>query len=226
MKPATRSASGAILMLVIVPAIIGLLACMPVPIGNPERSQIDPDISGVWAMLDDGDEAFYAFEPYDKRTWLLTGVPIEEGEQADLSGYDLETYEDLVSLMRKESVGEGGVTATSVIMYKAWRTRLGGEWFMTWEPKGLLDEDGFNPEYWIVLRFTKPNANTINLYLVNGEAKVFKDVEKTRRAYERVLKKNLDNKDVISEEPLRLFRLQPEHLAFVGELASEVIDVD
>lgn len=226
MKPGTRSASGAVLMLAIVPAIIGLLACMPVPIGNPERSRIDPDISGVWVMLGDGDDAFYTFEPYDKRTWLLTGVPIEEGEGADLSDYDLETYEDLVTLMNNEPVGDDGATATSITMYKAWRSRLGGEWFMTWEPKGLLGEDGFNPDYWIVLRFTKPDADTINLYLVNGEAAAFKDVQKTRRAYERVLKKNLENKDVISEEPLRLFRVQPEHRAFVAELASEVIDVD
>ncbi len=226
MKPGTRSASGAILMLAIIPAIIGLLACMPVPIGNPERSRIDPDISGVWAMLGDGDEALYAFEPYDKRTWLLTGVPIEEGDEADLSEYDLETYEDLVTLMKNEPVGDDGVTATSMIMYKAWRTRLGGEWFMTWEPKGLFGEGDFNPDYWVVLKFTKPDADTINLYLVNGDAKVFKDVKKTRRAYERVLKKNLESKDVISEEPLRLFRLQPEHLAFVEELASKVIDVD
>ena len=226
MKPGTRSASGAILMLAIIPSIIGLLACMPVPIGNPERSRIDPDISGVWAMLGDGDEAFYAFEPYDKRTWLLTGVPIEEGDEADLSEYDLETYEDLVSLMKNQPIGDDGVTATSMIMYKAWRTKLGGEWFMTWEPKGLFGEDGFNPDYWIVLKFMKLDADTIDWYLVNGEAKVFKDVQKTRRAYERVLKKNLENKDVISDEPLRMFRLQSEHLAFVEELAGEVIDVD
>ncbi len=199
---------------------------MPVPIGDPERSRIDPEISGVWVMLGDGDDAFYTFEPYDKRTWLLTGVPIEEGEGADLGDYDLETYEDLVALMNNEPIGDDGATATSIILYKAWRSRLGGEWFMTWEPKGLLGEDGFNPDYWIVLRFTKPDADTINLYLVNGEAAAFKDVQKTRRAYERVLKRNLENKDVISKEPLRLFRVQPEHRAFVGELASEVIDVD
>ena len=116
MTPRTRSISGAVLMLAIVPAIIGLLACMPVPIGNPERSRVDPDISGVWAMLGDGDEAFYIFEPYDKRTWLLTGVPIEEGSEADLSDYSLDSYEDLVALMKNAPVGDDGVTATSVVM--------------------------------------------------------------------------------------------------------------
>ena len=96
MKPTTRSISGAVLMLAIIPAIIGILACMPVPIGNPERSRIDPEISGVWVWLDSDDDAFYAFEPYDKRTWLLTGIPIEEGKDADFSDYDLDEYDDLV----------------------------------------------------------------------------------------------------------------------------------
>jgi hypothetical protein len=74
MKPNTRSVSGALLMLIIAPVIIGLLACMPVPIGDPERSRIDPEITGVWFFHGDGDPGFYAFEPYDKRTWLLSGV--------------------------------------------------------------------------------------------------------------------------------------------------------
>ena len=71
MKPRIRSASGAVLMLAIIPAIVGLLACMPVPIGDPERSRIDPEITGAWVWLNDGDSSFFVFEPYDKRTWLL-----------------------------------------------------------------------------------------------------------------------------------------------------------
>ena len=41
MKARTRSISGALMMLVIVPLFAGLLACMPeyVPLGNPERAR-------------------------------------------------------------------------------------------------------------------------------------------------------------------------------------------
>lgn len=227
MRPNKRSISGAMLMLVITPAIIGLLACMPVPIGDPERSRIDPDISGAWVLMEgDSDASFYAFEPYDKRTWLLTSVPIEQGVAADLSGYELDSYADLAGLIENESVGKDGVTASKIGMYKAWRTKLGGEWFMTWEPKGLIGEDSFEPEIWFVFRMEKVDENTINLYLVNGEDEVFKEVEKTRRAYERVLKNNLNNEDVISDEPIPMIRVQPEHRAFFEELAGEVISVD
>lgn len=227
MKPYKRSISGAVLMLVITPVIIGLLACLPVPIGDPERSRLDPEISGVWVVLKGFDDsAFYAFEPYDKRTWLLTGVPLEQGDEADLSNYDLERYAGLAELMENEAVGDDGATATEIVAYKVWRTKLGGEWFMTWEPKAVFDEDGFKPELWVVFRIERPDENAINLYMVNGEAEFFKGVEETRRAYERVIKKNVKNADLYSDEPMRLLRVKPEHREFVGDLASEVISFD
>jgi hypothetical protein len=37
MRNKIRSISGAVLMLMIIPIIVGLLACMPVPIGDPAR---------------------------------------------------------------------------------------------------------------------------------------------------------------------------------------------
>ena len=55
MRPNIRTVSGAILMLAIIPIFAGLLACMPVPIGNPEKSRIDPEISGVWLAAADAE---------------------------------------------------------------------------------------------------------------------------------------------------------------------------
>jgi hypothetical protein len=219
-----RSASGGLLMLIIIPVIVGLLACMPVPIGDPERSRIDSEVTGVWVWLSNDEQAFYAFEPYDKRTWLLTGVPIEEGDEADLGNYELENYADLTRLIENETVGDDGATATEIVMYKAWRTRLGGEWFMTWEPKALFAEDGFEPEVWFAFRIDRPDENTLDLYFI--EDKLFKDVEETRRAYERVIKKNVKNEDLYSEKPIHLVRVKPEHLSFFNDLASEVVSFD
>jgi len=221
MKPTTRSISGAALMLAIIPAIVGILACMPVPIGDPERSRIDPAISGVWAYFGDGDPAFYIFEPYDKRTWLLTGIPLEEGDEADFSDYDLDRYDDVAKLMENETVGEDGATANEVIMYKAWRTKLGGEWFMTWEPKGVFDNETFTPEMWLAFRIDRPDADTLDLYMVIDT--LFEGVAETRRAYERVIKKNAKNDELVADDPLRFRRVTSEYLEFVGDLAGEVV---
>lgn len=224
MKPTTRSISGAILMLAIIPAIVGILACMPVPIGNPERSRVDPEISGVWLFLDKSEPGFYAFEPYDKRTWLLTGIPLEKGESADFSDYDLESADDVIRLMENEAIGDDGATATETILYKVWRTKLGGEWFLTWEPKAVFDQGNFKPEVWWVFRIDRPDADTLDLYLVSGESDLFEGVEEDRRAIERVIKKNATNPELYDDEPMRLLRVPPEHLGFFENLAGEVVE--
>lgn len=223
MRARLRSTTGALLMLLMLPVILGTLACLPVPIGNPERSRIDHEISGVWAFHGDGDPAFYVFEPWDKRTWLLTGVPLEEGEDADFSEYDLDSIEGLSELMETESVGADGATATEVVLYKAWMTKLGGVWFQTWEPKGLFASEGFAPETWFVFRVDKRDENTLALYMIGGDEFFPGDLEKTRRAYERVIRKNAKNPDLYSEEPLILTRLPERHRAFFEELAEEVV---
>ena len=226
MKPTTRSISGAVLMLAIIPAIIGILACMPVPIGDPERSRIDPEISGVWVWLlgSKEDVAFYAFEPYDKRSWLLTGVPMEASEAVDLAKYDLQTYAGLAELIGNVTVGDDGVTATEVMPYKAWLTKLGGVWFMTWEPKTVFNNEGFLPELWYVFRIDRPDENTLDLTMLDDN--LFDGVEETRRAYERVIKKNARNQKLYVDESIRLTRVQPGHLDFFEDLAGEVIEYE
>ena len=225
MKPTTRSITGAVLMLAIIPAIIGILACMPVPIGDPERSRIDPEISGVWVWLDGKDDAaFYAFEPYDKRTWLLTGVPIEVSEAVDLANYDLQTYAGLAELIENVTVGDDGVTATEVMLNKAWLTKLGGVWFMTWESKTVFNNEGFSPELWWVFRMDRPDENTLDLTMLDDD--LFDGVEETRRAYERVIKKNAKNEKLYLDESIRLNRVKSEHLEFFEDLAGEVIEYE
>lgn len=225
MKPTTRSASGALLMLMIVPVIVGLLACMPVPIGDPERSRIDPGITGVWVVLDGTDSSFFAFEPYDKRTWLLTGVPIDAGDEADPGDFELEDYSDLAEFIDGVAVaGSDGLTAGKIANYKVWRTRLGGEWFMTWEPKTVFDNDSFSPEVWFVFRLERPDEDTLILTMLDDD--LFDGVEETRRAYERVIKRNAGNEALYSEEVLRLLRVQPAHLALFRQIAGDVLETD
>jgi len=75
MKPRNRSLTGAVIAVLVLPVFAGLLACMPsfpVPIGNPEKSRIDSDISGMWISSDGSQTMIHLYVPYDKRTWLLT----------------------------------------------------------------------------------------------------------------------------------------------------------
>jgi len=58
---------------VMLPILIGVLACipaLPVPIGDPNKSRIDPALTGVW--FDVYREHLWVIQPYDGRTYLVT----------------------------------------------------------------------------------------------------------------------------------------------------------
>ena len=231
MTSRSRSISGIILMLIIIPVLAGLLACMPVPIGDPERSRIDPDMTGVWVILtgddNEGEAGFYVFEPYDRRTWLVMGVAIEGDDTVNLDDYDFATYAGYEKLAADHRETPHGLQADNVILYKVWLAKLGKERFLTWEPKGMVDALGEDPEFWFVYRVRKEDKNVLDLNMVDGDADHFDDIDKTRRAYERVLKKYANDPAIYlddGEGQARLYRASDEVLTLLEKLAQQVIE--
>jgi hypothetical protein len=204
-----RSLGGAALMLVIIPVVVGLLACMPVPVGNPERSRIDPELNGVWRMAEDGVESgIYLFRPYDKRTWLVIGV-----EQK-----------------------EDGTGKTAV--YKAWLAKLGGRQFMTWEMAGGINADGsYQPSYWYVFRVDKDMENQVSLSMVDHEFDGFESIQApddyegddyvrdTRRTWERAIRKHVDDEAMYADR-LVLQRLAADELENAADQFQQVIEFE
>ena len=231
MTPKSRTLSGAALALVLIPIFAGLLACMPVPIGDPERSRIDPDLTGVWAVIgpeeSNSEAAFYVFEPYDKRTWLVSGIGLVEGGDVDFEKYDFSSYAGYEDLASNEKAHIDHVSADQIILFKAWSVKLAGEEFFTWESKGLIDSLGEDPEYWWVHKITKVDERTLVLNMVNGDSEPFNDIKKTRRAYERVLKKHVNDPVIYDDydEDFRttLVRAEGPVLKFFEDVADIVI---
>ena len=189
MKATTRSVSGAVLMLAIIPVIVGLLACMPVPVGDPERSRVDAELNGIWALTKGGEvDGYYLFRPWDKRTWLVLGVEDDDDE------------------------------VKPAAVYKAWLKKLGGETFITWEMAGGMRDDGsFLPEYWLVFRVEKDGNDGVNLHMLDLDFEGFKEfpspegsdgnyVKDMRRKFERVIRKNADD-EAMYGDALALRRL-------------------
>jgi hypothetical protein len=232
MTSRSRSLSGALLMLILIPVFAGLLACMPVPIGDPERSRINADMTGIWVILEgessDVEAGFFIFEPYDKRTMLITMITLAEGDELDLADYDFTSYAGYESLAATQEVNSDQVYADEVGLYKAWLTKLAGEWFFTWEPKGMADALGEDPELWIVQQIVEHTDGKMTLRWVNGESEPFDDIKKTRRAYERVLKKNVNNPEIYGapddEYKFSLVRAEGPVLEFVEDVAGYVIE--
>lgn len=231
MTSKSRSLSGIALMLLIIPIFAGLLACMPVPIGDPERSRIDPDLTGIWVVLAEdengGEAAFYVFEPYDKRTWLVIEIEIGNDDDANFEGYDFSTYAGYEKLVADHREAPNNFYSDNVILYKAWLTKLRGVQFWTWEPKGMVDALTEDPEAWFVYQVRKEDENTLSLLMVDGDADAFDDIEKTRRAYERVLKKHVNDPEIYFEDGEsqgRLSRAKGDVLTFLENVAGDVIE--
>ncbi len=231
MNSRLRSLGGAALMLLLIPIFAGLLACMPVPIGDPERSRIDPDMTGIWVLIQsdesDSEPGFYVFEPYDKRTWLLTGIGLVEGEHVDLDEYDFSSYAGYEELASNEEVHEEHVYADQLVLYKAWLTKLARKPFLTWEPIGQADSLEEDPELWFVHQVGRPDEETMVLRMVDGEAEPFEDIDETRRAYERALKKHVDDPVIYGgpddEYRTTLIRAEGPVLEFMEDVARTVL---
>lgn len=225
MRPNLRSLSGAALMLVIIPILAGLLACMQVPIGNPERSRVDPSLSGTWVMLDDADNVVVMMlDPWDKRTWIgLYGEPdveIPDGVEIDHS-----TYDGLIAAMGGNEAEEWYVELTSLMIEKVWLTELGGRTFMVWESKGAEnEEDGIAFGYNFLL--TRHDTDHFSLNFINVDHDVFTDVDlKDRKSIEKVIRKNASNTELYDMDGgLYFSRVQEQHVRKFDLLFQDVVD--
>lgn len=225
-----RSLSGVALMLLIIPIFAGLLACMPVPIGDPERSRIDPDMTGIWVIVNEEGRSnivFYVVEPYDKRTWLIMGIEVESSDDVDFEDYDLSTYAGYEKLVADNKESSGNFYSENLILYKAWLAKLGGERFWTWEPKGKVDALNEDPEVWMVYQVRKEGENTLVLRMVDPDADLFEDIEVTRRAFERVIKKHANDPAIYVDDEdgrAKLIRAEGDVLSFLENIADDVIE--
>lgn len=245
MNPRYRSFSGALIAVFAVPVFLGLTACLPsfpVPVGNPEKSRIDPYVSGLWLVPEE--ETLYVFQPYDKRTWVLNGLSIrgddeycgekfaaaldealEEHADADEPDVELSEYDEFIAEMQHFGADcyEGEYEIAAI---KVWRTKLGGEWFMTWEPLGGFDAaEGFAPEEWIVFRLITSVPNELRLQWLDTSHPAWDPLEDlddedvTTRAVEKVIRKNADDESFYHEDDVMVFqRVRPEHLKLFEDL--------
>ena len=229
MTPKSRSVSGGLMTLIIIPVIIGLLACMPVPIGNPERSRIDPELSGLWTMQDsDGDiMGIVLFEPYDKRTWL--GFMVQPGlyERNAPHEFDIYTLEGLIAALNDESSESPLVVADELAVYKIWLTKLGGEQFMVWQPKGAFHEGKFDTEYGLNWHLTKHGETSFDLSGIRSNHPAIKDVDdKNRKALEKAIRKHASEPELYDEDAWTFKKVDPEHADKLGGLIIDNLGME
>jgi hypothetical protein len=221
MNARQRSLSGLLLAVVLAPILAGLLACLPVPIGDPERSRIDPDMTGIWVGFDRG---VTLFEPYDKRTWLVTSVEIDAPAGCMPRGTE-DDYDRLVAWLGQEQCASAGEAA----IFKAWRSKHGGHWFLTMEPVAMVEDDSdkpFTQDFWFVYRIDKTSTDAFKLLMIDPEFAGFDGLPETRRGYEKVIRKHASDDELyISDRPV-FERVKKEHVSLFTTFVEEHINID
>jgi len=235
MKPKQRSLTGLLFAIVLVPVIVGLIACLPVPLGDPEKSRIDPELSGVWLRHYDDETVLMLFEPWDKRSWLLTTYELTvtkcEAPAIEFDEEELPGYAEIVTEFR--ALGPDCVAGELIEIYQAWNVKLGGQQFMTWKPKGIFDEThGFEPEYWFGLRVEKASSDELTFRVIDIESPMFEEeriaalldklddqglprdprlLKSAKSAVEKIIRRNVDDDALYDENLMLLYRVKPEH---------------
>ena len=215
-----RSRAGFLLTLALLPLLIGVWACFPVPVGNPEKSRIDPSMSGLWL----GEEALIVLDPYDKRTWLISRFEFSTRLDSDSKGTDEsagdssdEGFSNL-ELLRKNQLEIDGVG-----IYKGWLTKIKSERFITWESKTLTETlPDMAPEYWLVFRVRQGSDEVMHFDWINPNHEEFDDV-KTRSQAEKFIRRHMNDPEFFLDdgESLLLGRLSKGDYEAASRLIEE-----
>lgn len=218
-----RSLSGFLAAVMLLPLLLGVLACIPVPVGDPEKSRIDPALSGVWLTAVDEEVPLMVLDPYDKRTWLVSWFTLEnessiETAQDESSDAAKQTQsESVIELLRQERL-----KIKKFALYKGWLTLIEEERFLTLEPKFF--EPGTTPEAWYVFWVRLDDEHQLHLAFLGGNVGLDK-VETSAQA-EEIIRLNLDNSEMF-DDPWVYQKVSEDDLEIVHEFIEELgFDLD
>lgn len=163
--------------------ILGLTACFKHPVGDPEKSKVDPKFAGAWCGEDPS--SYLILRPYDSRTYIIHHFEFEENK--------------------------GKIQPHSREDFKGWLTVIGGETFLTMEPLSFEEflGDDEAATYWVA-KFTLVD-NSIHMLLLDDQNKLLKESE-NQREFEAAIEKQLKSKSLYADSPMVFTKNQDQIL--------------
>ena len=220
---------GLLVTVLMLPVLLGVMGCfeVPAPVGDPEKSRIDPALSGVWmGTTADFEGWMFVFEPFDKRTWLMRFVVLDEKEHDsdddELADNDIGEDDESENPSYIDLLRDGKLEVKGTYLIKAWRKRIGGESFITLEFRGMLSEESaMNPYTWWVMKVNHVDDDHFSLRFIDNEFAEIED-EMTRSQMERVVRRNLKNAELYSgDEPIIFERVPQSDYDILSEIFTD-----
>src|ERR1700742_4690277 len=110
MKSANRTWLGVALAVPLAVVLLAIFACLPAPVGDPEKSAVDPQLTGAWkATAKDSQKnlAYVLLQPWDQRTYFMEYITTNTSDGKD---------------------------EHELMHFKAWLTNIAGSTFITCQP--------------------------------------------------------------------------------------------
>jgi hypothetical protein len=176
-----KQKSLAVSLLALVPTlvvILGMMACVKHPVGDPERSRVVADYAGMWLGVDaEGTSTLLMLRPYDARTYLV-GIFVHREDDGSIK--PLHHYDG-----------------------KAWLTQLGDSTFITMEPLVWSHFAGFTdkPPY-LVGKICRVE-HALHLRMVDG-GKAPANAAADSREFEAIIKEYENSDSLYSDQRIVL----------------------
>jgi len=223
-----RSLTGLAIALLLIPALLVVMACftLPVPLGDPEKSRVDPDLSGVWIISDNEEfDGFLVLEPWDKRSWMVAlAIELSINGESLQGGLDEPVNnEEQPETPTIELLRQNRLEINEVAFYKGWLTRIKGQRFITWEPKMFTDfqEDSESEEpHWWVFQIRESDENELILDVVDPSEDDREQIE-TRSQLEKFIRRNIDKPELYLKDLFHFHKLGESDREAVIKLLEE-----
>jgi hypothetical protein len=156
-----------VLIAVVLTALLTLASCLPVPLGDPDKSKVDARFNGVWEWRDNGKIEIAVFQPYDEKTFIVDVMTGEPGEGTAIK-----------PLQRD--------------IFKGWLTTVKGETFLTLAPiESVGALPGASAVKYLVAK-VKIEGDTLTAYGIDPNYKKLSDVG-TPTALKEMILENMDD---------------------------------
>jgi hypothetical protein len=164
--------------------LISISGCLPFPLGDPGKSQVDSKLTGYWASVTDEEKEIVALFPFDQHTYVV---------------------EDLKLKKQEDKWQPQGPPQ----LFKGWLTQVRGQQFLTLDFLQQHLATSTDQKVYPVLRLTSTPEGML-VRMVKSDFEPMKNV-KSSAEVETLIGKELDNPDLYGGEGAKFRRLDPDN---------------
>ena len=183
--------------------LLTTIACLPAPIGDPEKAVIDKDLIGVWESVPPADTK--------NADQIIVVVRL----------LDAHTYYVQYLLGKKDD--DGTVKEAHLLNYRAWTAPLGDEHFFCMESLDnldYLDKQNDAKLFYSIINYKK-DKNQLAIRQVKDDIDAVQNAT-TREQMEAAIKQNLNKEELYDKGGLTFRKLDKEDLTRVVHLRESV----